>query len=249
MIEILQWTTLIASGAAALSRIPNLVRRKNRSIFYALALLTLAILLSINGPYLAIDALLGGTNVANLLLRFIIFGAIFFLALRIAAGFGDSRGVQLIRGRSGTLALGLISAVLVVCFVLMDTSGSSAGLVDVAARRPQNSLLVVYYGAAGRAYPAYVCLAILPGMLRAIRSPLPALLRASAVLLAVGSIAVPLTLLFPVIPPPLGCLRFVLNYTASLCFVGGLALIWVASGRAGRRRGALSVGRRKLPRR
>ncbi|HEY3575795.1 MAG TPA: hypothetical protein VGK98_18465 [Arthrobacter sp.] len=249
MIEILQWTTLIASGAAALSRIPNLVRRKNRSIFYALALLTLAILLSINGPYLAIDALLGGTNVANLLLRFIIFGAIFFLALRIAAGFGDSRGVQLIRGRSGTLALGLISAVLVVCFVLMDTSGSSAGLVDVAARSPQNALLVEYYGAAGRAYPAYVCLAILPGMLRAIRSPLPALLRASAVLLAVGSIAVPLTLLFPVIPPPLGFLRFVLNYTAILCFVGGLALIWVASGRAGRRRGALSVGRRKLPRR
>jgi hypothetical protein len=244
MIEILQWTTLIASGAAALSRIPNLVRRKNRSIFYALALLTLAILLSINGPYLAIDALLGGTNVANLLLRFIIFGAIFFLALRIAAGFGDSRGVQLIRGRAGTLALGLISAVLVVCFVLMDTSGSSAGLVDVAARSPQNALLVEYYGAAGRAYPAYVCLAILPGMLRAIRSPLPALLRASAVLLAVGSIAVPLTLLFPVIPPPLGFLRFVLNYTAILCFVVGLALIWVASGRAGRRRGALSVGRR-----
>jgi hypothetical protein len=66
MIEILQWTTLIASGAAALSRIPNLVRRKNRSIFYALALLTLAILLSIRGPYLAIDALLGHTNVANL---------------------------------------------------------------------------------------------------------------------------------------------------------------------------------------
>jgi hypothetical protein len=244
MIEILQWTTLIAAGAATLSRIPNLVRRKNRSIFYALALLTLAILLSIDGPYLAIDALLGSANVANLLLRFIIFGAIFFLALRIAAGFGDSRGIQLVRGRTGMLALGLISAVLVVCFVLMDTSGSSAGLVSVAAEDQENALLVEYYGAAGRAYPAYVCLAILPGMLRAIRSPLPALLRMSAALLAVGSIAIPLSLLFPLVPPGLGFLRFIVNYTAILCFVVGLALVWVASGRAGHKHRPLPAERR-----
>jgi hypothetical protein len=244
MIEILQWTTLIASGAAALSRIPNLVRRKNRSIFYALVLLTLAILLSIRGPYMAIDALLGGVNVANLLLRFIIFGAIFFLALRIAAGFGDSRGVQLIRGRTGMLALGLISAVLVACYVLMDSSGSSAGLVDVAGKNQQNALLVEYYGAAGRAYPAYVCLVILPGMLRAIRSPLPALLRASAALLAAGSIAIPLSLLFPVVPPGLGFLRFAINYAAILCFVVGLALIWLASGLAARKHRLLSGERR-----
>jgi hypothetical protein len=244
MIEILQWATLIASGAAALSRVPNLIRRKNRSIFYALALLTLAILLSINGPYMAIDAFLGSANVANLLLRFIIFGAIFFLALRIAAGFGDSRGVQLIRGRPGMLALGLISAVLVVCFALMDTAGSSAGLADVAAKNRQNGLLVEYYGAAGRAYPAFVSLAILPGMLRAARSSLPALIRMSAALLAVGCIAIPLSLLFPVIPPALGFLRFVVNYTAILCFVAGLALIWLANGRAGRKHRPLSGERR-----
>jgi len=244
MIEMLQWTTLVASGAAALSRIPNLVRGKNRSIFYALALLTLAILLSIRGPYMAIDTLLGGINVANLLLRFIIFGAIFFLALRIAAGFGDSRGIQLIRGRAGMLALGVISTALLVCFALLDTSGSSAGLVDVAARNQRNALLVEYYGAAGRAYPAFVCLAILPGLLRAVRRPLPALLRASAALLAVGSAAIPLSLLFPVVPPALGFLRFVVNYTAILCFVVGLALIWVASGRAGRKHRPLSTQRR-----
>ncbi|MFE5838214.1 hypothetical protein [Arthrobacter sp. NPDC056493] len=244
MIEILQWTTLIVAGAATLSRIPNLVRRKNRSIFYALALLTLAILLSIRGPYLAIDTLLGGINIANLLLRFIIFGAILFLALRIAAGFGDSRGIQLVRGRAGMLALGVISAALLVCFALMDASGSSVGLADVAAKDQRNALLVEYYGAAGRAYPAYVCLAILPGMLRAVRSPLPVLLRISAALLAMGSVAIPLSLLFPVVPPALGFLRFVVNYTSILCFVIGLALIWVASGRAGRKHRPLSAERR-----
>ena len=244
MIEILQWTTLMASGAAALSRVPNLVRRKNRSIFYALALLTLAILLSIHGPYMAIDAVLGGTNLANLLLRFIIFGAIFFLALRIAAGFGDSRGRRLIRGSIGTSALALISVAMLVCFALMDTSGSSAGMAEVAEKNPRNALLVEYYGAAGRAYPAYVCVAILPGLLRAVKGQLPALLRISAALLAVGSIAIPLSLLFPVIPPELGFLRFIVNYTAILCFVAGLALIWVAGSRARRRQGPVSARRR-----
>jgi hypothetical protein len=244
MIEILQWTTLVVSGAATLSRIPNLARRKNSSIFYALALLTVAILLSIRGPYMAIDALLGGTNLANLLLRFIIFGAIFFLGIRIATGFGDKRGLRLVRGHAGISALALISAAMVVLFALMDTAGSAVGMTGLESRSGQNAALLQYYAAAGRAYPAYVCLAILPGMLRAIRSSLPALLRISAALLAIGSIAIPLTLLFPVIPPGLAFLRFVINYTAILCFVAGLALVWLDSGRAGRKHRLLSAERR-----
>jgi hypothetical protein len=238
MIEILQWTTLIASGAAALSRIPNLVRRKNRSIFYALALLTLAILLSIRGPYLAIDALLGGINVANLLLRFIIFAAIYFLGIRIARGFGDNTGLKLIRGRTGAVVLGLISVALVILFALMDSEGSSAGMAAVSAKDPRNAALVEYYGAAGRAYPAYVCVAILPGLLRAVGSALPAQLRISALLMSIGAIAIPLSLLFPVIPPAVGYLRFIINYTSILCFIGGFVLIWVAKGQAARKQTA-----------
>lgn len=244
MIEILQWTTLAVCGAAALSRVPNLVRGKNSSMFYILGLMTLAILLSIEGPYLAIDGLLGGTNIANLLLRFIIFGAIFFLGIRIAAGFGDDRGLRLVKGQAGMLAFGLVSIALLVSFILMDTAGSSVGMGTVNDKNEWNAVLVEYYAAAGRAYPAYVCLVLLPGMVRALRSSLPAVLRASALLLAVGSAAVAFTVLFPLIPPALGYLKFVINYTAILCLVVGLALIWVASGRAGRKQGPLSVERR-----
>jgi hypothetical protein len=233
MIEILQWSTLIACGAAAVSRIPNLVRKKNRSLFYVLALMTLAILLSIQGPYMVIDGLLGSTNLANLLLRFIIFGAIFFLGIRIANGFGDQRGLRLIRGHAGSAVLALISVALLILFAFMDTEGSSAGMMSVYAKDERNRVLVEYYGAAGRAYPAYVCLALLPAMLRAVRSTLPALLRISALLLAVGGIAVILSLFFQAIPPALGFLTFVINYTAILCFVFGLALVWVAKVRAG----------------
>lgn len=235
MIEILQWTTLVACAAAALSRIPNLVRKKNRSLFYIFAFLTVATLLSIKGPYLAIDDLLGNTNVANLLLRFIIFGAIYFLGIRIAKGFGDARGVRLIRGRAGTIVLGLISAALLVLFAFMDTEGSSAGMMDVYAKDERNRLLVECYGAAGRAYPAFVCLAILPAMVRAVGSTLPAMIRISALLLAIGGIGVTLSLLFPLIPPSWGYLPFIINYTAILCFVSGLALIWLAKARAHRK--------------
>jgi hypothetical protein len=240
----LQWTTLIVSGAATLSRIPNLVRRKNGSMFYILGLMTLATLLSIKGPYLAFDGLLGGTNIANLLLRFIILGAIYFLGIRIAAGFGDERGLRLVRGRAGMLAFGLVSIALLVSFILMDTAGSSVGMGTVDDRNEWNAVILEYYAAAGRAYPAYVCLVLLPGTVRAFRSSLPAVLRASALLLAVGSAAIAISVLFPLIPPAVGYLKFVINYTAILCFVVGLVLIWVASGRAGRRQGTLSVERR-----
>ncbi|WP_457972478.1 hypothetical protein [Arthrobacter sp. D1-17] len=238
MIEILQWTTLAACAAAALWRIPSFRKKKNRSLFYIFALLTLAILLSIKGPYAAIDGLLGGMNVANLLLRFIIFAAIYFLGIRIATGFGDNGGLTLIRGRSGVLVLGLISVALVILFALMDTEGSSAGMIAVGGKDERNAALVEFYGAAGRAYPAYICLAILPGLMRAVGSTLPVPLRISALLMAVGAIAIPLSLLFPVIPPALGFLPFIINYTAILCFVGGFMLVWVAKGRAARKQPA-----------
>jgi hypothetical protein len=119
----------------------------------------------------------------------------------------------------------------------MDSEGSSVGMMDVYAKDERNRLLVEYYGAAGRAYPAYVCLAVLPAMLRAAGSTLPAMLRISALLLAVGGIAITLSLLFPVIPPAVGYLTFIINYTAILCFVFGLMLIWLAK----------AMARRKVP--
>jgi hypothetical protein len=180
--------------------------------------------------------------VANLLLRFIIFAAVYVLGMRIAKGFGDQPGLRLIRGRRGTLVLGLISAAMLVFFALMDSEGSSVGLVGVYAKDERNRALVEYYGAAGRAYPAYVSLAIVPGLLRAVRGTLPVLLRISALLLAIGGIATILSLFFPVIPAALGYLTFVINYTAILCFVVGLTLIWLAKLRAGRKvTGALSA--------
>jgi len=228
MIEILQWSTLAVCGLIAAARVPSAVRGENRSLFYIFGLMTLAILLSIEAPYVAIDQALGGINLANLLLRFIIFAAIYFVGIRVTRGFGADGAYRLIAGKAGMVVLLAISLAMVVLFFMMDTAGSSAGLSATSGKSARNFVLVEYYGAAGRAYPAYVSLALLPAMIRAVRSRLPLLVRVAAGLLAVGGVATALTLLFPVVPPEWGAAKFIVNYTAVLCFVIGLALIWAA---------------------
>lgn len=234
MIEILQWSTLTVSGLVAVARVPSAMRGRNRTLFYIFALLTLATLLSIEAPYLAIDQALGGVNATNLLLRYVIFAAIFFVGIRITRGFGADDAYRMLTGRIGMAVLALTSLTVLVVFLMMDTAGSSAGLVAMTGEDDGNALLVQYYGAAGRAYPAYVSLVLLPAMVLAVRSTLPALVRIAAFLLGVGSVAIPLTLLFPFYPPSWGPATFLINYTAILCFVVGLALIAVARLRHGR---------------
>jgi hypothetical protein len=237
MIAILQWTTLAICGLIAVARIPSALRGENRSLFYIFALMTIAILLSIEAPYVAIDQALGGINIANLLLRFVIFAAIYFVGIRVTKGFGAEGAYRLITGKAGMLVLLVISLAMVAVFFMMDTAGSSAGLVETARKNARNGILVEYYGAAGRAYPSYVSLVLLPAMVRAVRSRLPVLVRFAAGLLAVGGIAIALTLLFPVVPREFAAIEFVVNYTAVLCFVIGLALIWAARVKSGRSAG------------
>lgn len=234
MIEILQWTTLATCGVVAAARLPSALRGENRTVFYIFALLTLAILLSIEAPYVAIDRALGGVNVANLILRFTIFAAILCVGIRVTRGFGATGGYRLVTGRIGMAVLALVSLAVVVLFLLIETGGSSAGLEDISLRGGPDAMLVEYYGAAGRAYPAYVSLVLLPAMVTAVRSRLPAMVRLAAALLAVGAMAIALTLLFPVAPPDWRPAKFIINYTAVLCFVAGLTLIWAAKVRYGR---------------
>ncbi|MEQ4519465.1 hypothetical protein ABLI39_08890 [Pseudarthrobacter sp. B907] len=232
MIEILQWSTLVICAALALARIPSALRGENRLLLGILLLMTFAILLSIQAPYVAIDQALGGRNLANLILRFIIFGAILLVGIRVARAFGACRALKLITGRAGAVAFTIAGVAVVVAFLLMDTAGSSAGLTSVAALDAHNAALVEYYGAAGRLYPSYVSLVLLPATLGVFRSRLPALIRTAALLLSVGTVAIALSLLSPVIPPGLGILRFIVNYTAVLGYVVGMALIWIAKLRA-----------------
>jgi hypothetical protein len=234
MIEILQWSTLAICGVVAAARVPSALRGENRALFYIFALMTLAILLSIEAPYVAIDQALGGMNVANLVLRFVVFGAIYFVGIRITKGFGAADAYRLITGWVGMTVLALISVAVAGLFLLMDSTGSSSGLHSISLKGGPNAILVEYYGAAGRAYPAYVALVLLPTMVRAVLSGLPVLVRLAAFLLALGAVTTSLAPLFPVAPPQWSPAKFVINYTAVLCFVTGLTLIWAGRVRYGR---------------
>jgi len=236
VIDILQWTTLGVCALLAVFRIPSALRGENRLMFGIFLLMTLAILLSMEAPYVAVDQLLGGTNIANLVLRFVIFGVILLIGLRVARGFGAGRALSWIAGKPGVTALALACAAVIVTFLLMDTQGSSAGLKAIAAKDARNAALVEVYGAFGRLYPCYIAVVLLPTMIRTVRSRLPVLIRLAAVFLSVGAVGLVLSLSSPIIPPGMGFIRFIVNYTAVLCYVLGLAAVWADKIRAQARR-------------
>jgi hypothetical protein len=227
MIEILQWSTLAVCCALALARVPSALRGRNRSLFAIFVLATLAILLSIREPYLAIDSLLGSENYTNLVLRFVIFATVFLAGRGIARAFDDPTALRRLTGPVGSGVLGLILLVTVLLFLLADTAGPSAGLSALPNRSPENHLLIELYAAAGRFYPAYVAACLLPVTLKAIAQPLPGAVRSGAALLSLGFIALFLGMLFPFIPASLVFLQPVINYTAVLALMGGLTSIWV----------------------
>lgn len=228
MIEVLQWSTLAVCSAVALARIPSALRGRNRSLFAIFVLATVAILLSIREPYLAVDSWLGSENYTNLILRFIIYATVFLAGRGIARAFDAPKALRRLTGPVGACVLGLIILATVAFFLLADTTGSSAGLSALPSRSPENHLLIELYGSAGRLYPAYVAACLLPVTFKAaMQQPLPGAVRCGAVLLSLGFVALFLGMLFPVIPEPLAFLRPLINYTAVLALMTGLTSIWL----------------------
>lgn len=234
MREILQWTTLIVCAAATLARIPSTLRGTNRSLFFIFLLATAAGVLSLDVFYFPIDRALGGINIASLLLRLIVFAAIYLVAFRVSRAFGARDAYALISGRIGLGVLGLFSAALVTLFLLMDISASSPGLADASGRSPRNAALLPYYWATARGYPMYVSLALLPSLVRTLGSRLPPLVRAGAGLMAAGAAATTAGFLLEFAAPAVSLERLVVNNSAVLFFASGLVMVWLARVRAQR---------------
>jgi hypothetical protein len=232
MKEILQWTTLAVCAAATLARIPSALRGTNRSLFFIFLLATAAGVLSLDVFYFPIDGALGGVNVASLLLRLIVFAAIYLVAFRVSRAFGATGADALISGRLGLCVLGLFSAALATLFLLMDVSASSPGMAEAGGRSPRNAALLPYYWATARGYPTYVSLALLPSLVRTLRSGLPPLVRAGAGLMAAGAVATIAGFLLEFAAPAFALERVVVNNGAVLFFISGLVMVWLARVRA-----------------
>lgn len=231
MMDALPWATLVVCLGITLARLPGAVRGHNRSLFWIFALITLAILLSIHGPYLAIDGLLGGFNLTNLILRFVLYATFLAVGVKAAKAFGSPAGDRAIRGPAGLAVLGLVAALTVWTFIISETQGSTAGLSGLTWGPSLEA-----YAALGRLYPAYVAVCLIPGIWRTVTSPGPALLRIAAALLVLGFSLLVVSQLFPLIPPSLRWLMPLINYSAALSIAVGLAGIGVSKAVARRRR-------------
>ncbi|MET1065201.1 MAG: hypothetical protein ABWX85_09555 [Arthrobacter sp.] len=226
MMATLQWATLMVCCAAVLLRVPDAVKGRNRTVFGILLLATLCSLLAVSEIYGAIDGALGGRNFTSLIQRYLIFATVLLVGLRITRGLAAAKEHSLMAGGIGRCALALCCLAVAVTFFLMDTAGVPAGLQSPSGSGETDAELAPYYIAAGRTYPVFVSLVLLPPLLAAVRSQLPRPVRVGALLVFLGAVFAILS--FPVSLAPAGwadALRFV-NYAAVLGYVGGLVAFW-----------------------
>src|SRR3982074_84430 len=131
MIAPVQWAPLFVCIALTVIRVPSAVRGENRMMLVLFALISLDILLSIEGPYLLIDAWLGNVNVCNLLLRFMLYGTFLLMGIKMARAFASPGGERAIRGPLGLAVLGATAVLTAFFFCSMDTRDSTVGLNDL----------------------------------------------------------------------------------------------------------------------
>ena len=227
MMAVLEWATLIVCCTVLLLRVPDALRGRNRTVFGILLLATLCSLLAVSGPYEAIDQTLGGWNVTNLILRYLVFATVLLIGRRVTKGLGAAWGYRFLAGRPGRWALGISCLAIAMVFLLMDTRGSSAGLEDLSSAG-RNAVLGPLYAAAGRSYPAFVSVVLVPPLVEAIQSRLPPLVRAGALATFVGAVAAVLSVPASFSPPSWELGQHLANYSAVLGYVLGLALFWFA---------------------
>jgi len=223
MMAVLPWATLFVCLALTAVRIPSAIRGENRMMLVLFVLISLDILLSIEGPYVLIDGWLGDFNVSNLLLRFLLYGTFLLMGIKVARAFGSPGGERAIRGPIGLAVLGATAVLTAFFFFSVDTSGSTVGL---AGLNWGPSLEV--YAALGRFYPGYVAACLIPGMWRSVRGSGPVLLRVASATLLLGLGLLIVSQVFPLIPLSNTWLRPLINYSAALAAALGLGGIWLS---------------------
>ncbi len=190
----LEWATLLVCCAALLLRVPDAVRGRNRTVFGILLLGTMCSVLAVSELYEAIDGALGGWDLTSLILRYLVFAAVLLVGLRVTRGLAAARAHQLIAGRNRALGAGA------------RLPGRDGGVLPdgrLPGHRPGcpapaggagDADLAPYFTAAGRTYPAFVSLVLVPPLLAAVRSRLPRLVRAGALLVLLGAVFAVLSL-------------------------------------------------------
>jgi hypothetical protein len=220
----IQWLALALCVIFAAMRLPDALRGKGRSVFAVLVLLSVAVALSLAPIYLFVDGLLGGANIANLLIRFSLYAIMLLLGMRVAAAFGSTRALTFIRGPIGIAVLGLTVVGTAILFVLSDLPESSTGL-----RAYADQATVHWYSHMGRIYPAYVSVCLLGSAIaRARDTSARGLHRVATALMAVGFTMVIAHTVLQLIAIRTGAADLILPFGAIVLVTTGLTMIWLS---------------------
>lgn len=223
MTSILQWAAFAVCLACAAWRIPAMLQRRNRSLFWIFAMASLAVGLSIPAIYLPVDALLGGINVANVALRLSLFAVFFLLAAKVAAAYKSPLARALVRGPAGTAVLVGCSLGIWISFLLSQKGPSSTGLSELG-----HEPALTAYMWFGMAYMAYAAACLVAPTAKAAFSRRPVLDRVSALLMCVGFILVVTTVPIQLFPNTNYAVLGAISFSAILFVAAGLALIWLS---------------------
>ncbi|PDQ34578.1 MAG: hypothetical protein B5766_10320 [Candidatus Lumbricidophila eiseniae] len=143
-------------------------------------LLTCAVLLDVDPVYGAVDAVLGGHNFANLILRGITYALFFLAATVIARAFNSMLALWLVKGVPGRVSLIVTVSVTAGSFVF-------GGFVFGGCIAAYDSFAGWVYALIWQIYLAYLAIALLTCLLPAVMTPGGCVvLRVSAALIAIA---------------------------------------------------------------
>lgn len=237
----IQWLALALCVIFAAMRLPDAVHGKGRSMFAVLVLLSLAVALSLSPIYLFVDGLLGGANLANLVIRISLYVVMLLLGVRCAAAFGSDRARRCIEGPVGIAVLALTVLVTVVLFALSDLPQSSTGL---AAYVDQPT--VHWYADMGRIYPGYVAACLIGPAFASVRDRRRrSLHRVSAALIGTGLLMVLVMAVLLLFPLDIGAAEVLLPFGGIVLVTVGLTMIWLSRRRAEKDRSVSFLARER----
>jgi hypothetical protein len=223
MSAILQWTALFVCIGCSVWRFPAMLKGRNQSLFWSFVAASLCVALSIPGVYLPVDALLGGNNFANVILRLSLFTVFFLISAKIAAAYNSPTAIRLVRGPVGIVVLAICSAGIWVTYFLSDLRGSSTGLVGFFDQPS-----VTLYMRFGFVYIAYVAACLIAPTAKAALSHRPILDRMAASFMCLGFVLVCLTIPVQFSPFHDSSLMKIFSFSAILCVAVGLAMVWLS---------------------
>lgn len=171
----------------AIIRSPSVLHDQAKvRLWLAHLVMALALWLSVTPVYMAVDAVLGGRNIVNLVSHFG-FLVIFWLGgAEVALGLGRHDLYRLVHGTIGAMVLGAGAAAMAATFIAAAPEYSAMGLNPF-----RDDPLIILYKVLSYLYPGFVAAVLARPMLRA-SADSPGLLGPAKWWMAVGFMLVPL---------------------------------------------------------